>query len=283
MPPTSRHGYGITLHGSSYRPLLDKLGLDGWIFRVDSSSFRAHREKQKLLREGLDVQWGNVLERSFSPDTPPDVLPCVAFNGKLRVERTLFDSVYAPAMRSTNVIETTRGDIVLHVSVYEQREDSVSVGWIYSRLAKGPTDPLHKPNRPVSGATSIPDEFFQRGRGSQGARPTIPDVFDTEKLRLERVLHWLMRTVLVNQQELHALAEKGVFFIGDSIHAEPILGGEGSCNATTDGISLAECISTQGLDGIPAWYNSRYPEWENGIRKSNNAIAKMHDSQNVSL
>lgn len=89
-PPTPRHGYGITLHASSYRPLLEILNLDEGAFRrrisVDSSvqgsgninpklvahpgkvesatSFRAHRGKlERLLREGLNVQWEHSLEK----------------------------------------------------------------------------------------------------------------------------------------------------------------------------------------------------------------------------
>lgn len=87
-----------------------------------------------------------------------------------------------------------------------------------------------------------------------------------------------MRTVLVSHEELRAFAEKGVFFIGDSVHAEPILGGEGAGNAITDGIELAKCISTSGSSGILAWYDSRYSEWESGVRRSEKVIGEMHSS-----
>lgn len=337
MPSSPRHGYGITLHASSYRPLLDILGLDEWTFRrriavdgslggigniepnllvrpgkVDWSSFRAHRGKlEALLRQGLDVQWGNALEKveetssgitlclqnapklesvcvvgadgphsstrkSLSPNTPLRVLPYVAFNGRRQVERTIFDSIYAPAMRGSNVIETKQGDVVLNVSVNEQQRDTVSMGWIYSRPAKGPADPLHKPNRSVSGVTHIPEEFYEELEPLQELEQPFKEVFNAEKLRVERVLHWLMRTVLVSHQGLRALAEKGVFFMGDSVHAEPILGGEGAGNAITDGIQLAKCISTFGPIGIPAWYDSRYPEWESNVMKSEKGIGEMH-------
>lgn len=89
MPLVSRHCYGITLHASSYMPLLDVLGLDEFTFRhqravdgalgsngnieprsmvypgkVNPTSFRANREKfEKFLREGLDIQWGHSLEK----------------------------------------------------------------------------------------------------------------------------------------------------------------------------------------------------------------------------
>jgi 2-polyprenyl-6-methoxyphenol hydroxylase-like FAD-dependent oxidoreductase len=344
MPSTPRHGYGVTLHSSSYRSLLDVLGLDESTFRrrvavdgllggsgnidpkmvaypgqIESTSFRAHREKlERLLREGLDVQWEHALEKvvattsgatirlqsgqeletgcvvgvdgphsnvrkSLFPDTPLKVLPYVAFNGKRRVQRALFDSLYTPAMKKSNLIEMKQNDVFLTVSINEQQGDFVSVNWVYSRPAKGPQDPLHKPNRPVSGATDIPDEFFEEIEALQDLDQPFKEVFDAEKLKRERVLHWLMRTVLVSLQDLQRLAERAVFFMGDAVHAEPILGGEGANTAITDGLELAECIATSGVDGIPGWYNRRYPVWESSVRKSEDAIATMHGSQKATL
>ncbi|KAL7910949.1 hypothetical protein GGI35DRAFT_492486 [Trichoderma velutinum] len=337
MPSTSRHGYGVTLHAPSYLPLLDILGVDEFTFRrriavdgllggsgnieprsivsprkVDSTSFRAHRGKlENLLREGLDVQWENPLEKveeaasgvilymqngqklessyiigsdgphsntrkSLSPGTSFNALPYVAFNGKRRVKRALYDSLYAPAFNDSNVIEKKQGDVVLDVSVNEQLADAVSISWIFSRPARDSIDPLHRPNRPVSGATDIPKEFFDEIEKLHGLDQPFKDVFDIEKLKMERVLHWLMRTVLVSHQELCALANKGVFFMGDSVHAEPILGGEGANNAIIDGMELAKCISRFGQGGITTWYESRYPTWKDSISESEQAIALMH-------
>ncbi|KAL6697703.1 hypothetical protein J3F84DRAFT_369724 [Trichoderma pleuroticola] len=337
MPSTPRHSYGITLHAPAYLPLLNILGMDEFTFRrriavdglfggsgniepksivssgkVNSTSFRAHREKfEKLLREGLDVQWENSLEKveeapsgiilhmqngqklestcvvgadgphsntrkSLSPTTSFTILPYVAFNGKRRVKRALYDSLYAPAFNGSNVIEKKRGEVVLTVSVNEQQADAVSINWIFSRPARGSTDPLHRPNRPVSDATDIPKEFFDEIESLHGLDQPFKEVFDSEKLKMERVLHWLMRTVLVSRQELGALANKGVFFMGDSVHAEPILGGEGANNAIIDGMELAKCISKFGQGGIASWYESRYPAWKDGISESEQAIALMH-------
>ncbi|KAI9148368.1 FAD-dependent monooxygenase nscC [Paramyrothecium foliicola] len=344
MPATSRHSYGVTLHESSYKPLLDILGLDEWSFRrriavdgmlggsgvidpesvlqtkrLSSTSFRAHRGKlEKLLREGIDLRWGHDLEKveetstgmvlclqngqrlrsagiigvdgphsntrkSLSPDTPFNILPYVAFNGKRRVSRALFDSTYAPAMNGSNVLEFKHGDSILNISINEHNGDIVNVGWIYSRPARGSTDPLYRPNRPVSRATDIPDEFFTEVGALADLQQPFKEVFDPEKLREERVLHWLMRSVLVRQQELRRFADKGVFFMGDSVHAEPILGGEGANNAITDAVGLAKCISTSGLGGITSWYETRYPAWENSVRRSEDAIAKMHNERSSAL
>jgi 2-polyprenyl-6-methoxyphenol hydroxylase-like FAD-dependent oxidoreductase len=84
-----RHGYGISLHASTYRPLLNMLKMDEQTFRqnvavdaavggngsidpkklicprdVTSTSFRAHRERlEKLIRQGLDIKWETGMEK----------------------------------------------------------------------------------------------------------------------------------------------------------------------------------------------------------------------------
>jgi 2-polyprenyl-6-methoxyphenol hydroxylase-like FAD-dependent oxidoreductase len=85
MPSSPRHSYAITLHASSYQPLLKVLGMDEWTFKrhvavdrlmggsgaintkalahhhnLGPSSFRVHRETlERLLREGL-ISNGNT-------------------------------------------------------------------------------------------------------------------------------------------------------------------------------------------------------------------------------
>jgi 2-polyprenyl-6-methoxyphenol hydroxylase-like FAD-dependent oxidoreductase len=71
-----------------------------------------------------------------------------------------------------------------------------------------------------------------------------------------------MRTGLVNLQDLQALAQKGIFFIGDAIHAEPILGGEGANAAIVDGFELADCIASSGVAGISTWYEKQFSRWD---------------------
>lgn len=344
MPSTPRHSYGVTLHASSYRPLLKVLEIDEWTFKrriavdgaiggggkinpralvrpgdIDADSFRAHREKlERLLREGLNVQWEHALEKveegpsgmslhlnggqkvdssviigvdgphsntrkSLSPDTPLEVLPFVAFNGKRRVKKALWDSVYAPHMQDSTMIELKRGEVVMNIQVNEEMGDLVSISWVYSRPAHNGSDPLYRPNRPVSGATDIPDEFYDEIGALENLEQPYREVFDKEKLQMERVLSWLMRTVEVKLEELQELAKKGVFFMGDAVHAEPIIGGEGANAAIRDGVSLAECISTNGTEGIRAWYDAQYPGWEASIRKSEKAIAETHGDLKSSL
>lgn len=335
--PSTRHGYGITLYPSAYRPLLNILNMDERTFKqriavdgqvggfgaIDPKNlsqyegsatvpFRAHREKlEKLLRDGLDIRWENALEKvdieasgptlrfrggqsikqscvvgvdgphsnsrkSLLPNVNLDVLPYVAYNGNRRIKREIFQSLYSPAMEVSNVIETRINNALLHISINEDKGDLVSISWVYSRAAQGSNDPLYKPDRPVAGATDIPEEFYEE----IGALPILAqpyqDVFDEEKLRMEKVLSWLMRTVQVGLPELRSLAEKGVFFMGDSIHAQPILGGEGANAAIRDGVELAERIASQDGEAISDWYQEKHQTWANGIERSKRAIQQMH-------
>lgn len=277
-----------------------------------SLPFRAHREKlERLLRDGLDIRWENALEKleedqtglilhlqngqsvkqtcvigvdgphansrkSLLPDISLTVLPFVAFNGQRRINKDTFQALYSPAMQGLTVIETRSNDALLQISVNEDQRDLVSISWVYSRAARGADDPLYRPNRPISGATDIPKEFYQEIGALTNLEQPFQDVFDEEKMQIERVLSWLMRTVQVGLPELRGLAEKGIFFIGDSVHAQPILGGEGANTAIKDGVELAEHIANHGYHTISDWYQEVYQSWDDGVQRSKTAIQKMH-------
>jgi hypothetical protein len=53
------------------------------------------------------------------------------------------------------------------------------------------------------------------------------DVFDVKTLKRERLLHWLMRTVTVPIDELKELGRMNVVLLGDAVHVQPILAGDG--------------------------------------------------------
>jgi hypothetical protein len=65
-------------------------------------------------------------------------------------------------------------------SINEQTADLVSVSWIYSRPSRGAINPLHKPNRPISGATYIPEKFYQEVGALQNLEQPFKEVFDEE-------------------------------------------------------------------------------------------------------
>lgn len=336
-----RHGYGISLHASTYKPLLKMLNMDESTFRksvavdaavggngaidpkrlvcpreVTSTSFRAHRERlEKLIRQGLDIKWEHGLEKleqtpngttlylqnessiegqtcivgadgvhsltrkSILREAGLDVLPFVTFNGKRKVSRTTFDDVYAPALRGSNVIETHNNGAFLQVSVNDITTDQASVSWVYSRPAKGSSDRCFKPNRLLSDATKIPNEFYQEVTALEGLSPPFSEIFDADKMKEDRVLTWLMRTSNVDLPQLYQLASNGIFLMGDSAHSQAILGGEGANIAISDGLTLAEAIAAKQGETITNWYSKRFPAWEESLKTSKATIEDMHKEE----
>lgn len=284
---------------------------------LEPAAFRAHRGKfEELLREGLDVRWEHtvqtvtrnseggltldfangqtaasdlvigvegphsVIRKQFLPSANPDILPYVAFNGKRRVQRATFDELYAPAFENTTVLEVRNDRAVLNISINEATADQVSISWIYSRAVQGSSDALHKPNRPNAAAKDIPREFFDEVAALKNLSQPFADVFDAEKLRNERILHWLMRSLLISKAELQQLGDDGIWLIGDAAHAEQIIGGGGANAAIDDGVSLADSIAEQGTSDLKRWYNGRYSSWQEGQEKSHLCIAGIHGEQN---
>ncbi|KAJ4376780.1 hypothetical protein N0V86_006898 [Didymella sp. IMI 355093] len=287
---------------------------EGYGYRdLEPSSFRVHRGKfEDLLREGLDVKWEHTLQKieqgkgerltldftngqsvttdvvigvegphstvrkQFLPSVNPDILPYVAFNGKRRVPRDIFDNLYALAFQDTTVVEVRHEDTVLNISINEANQEKVSISWIYSRPARGSSDALHKPDRSNAAAKEIPQEFFTEVEGLTELSQPFTDVFDAGKLRQERILHWLMRSNLIQRSELQRLGQKGIMLIGDAAHAEQIIGGGGANGAIDDGMSLAKWIAEKGTVNTVDWYDERYASWQEGQQKSQASIAGIH-------
>ncbi|KAF2222340.1 hypothetical protein BDZ85DRAFT_219141, partial [Elsinoe ampelina] len=342
-----RHGYGITLHASTYKPLAKVLDLDATTLRqktaVDAAiggsgiidpkhlgqahkdSFRANRQKlELLLRQGLDIRWEHQLDHispspgsltlhfsntttltvphviasdgphsrarlSLLPSITPTVHPTVALNGKRRIPLPLYTALYAPLLTNKNILSLRTGPnnalLTIQVNDHDPDKETVSISWIYSRPAQGlRADPLHRPHRPSSGAEDIPGDFYEEIRDLGPLEGPFGDVFDAEKLGEERVLSWLMRTVEVPlREELKGAGERGVWFVGDAVHAEPILGGEGANAAIVDGVELGEWIAEYGVGEIGKWCEGRWEDWRRGVERSKRVLAEMHSVGKASL
>lgn len=279
------------------------------------SSFRANRDfLEQLLRnfgEGLDIQWGHTLDmaqtendhvalcfvqrpkaeakcaiavdgphshtrRSLLPTTKFNVLPIVAFHGTRTEHRRVFNELYQPGWIGTNVIELKQKNVLLTISIDEETQSLIKLSWVYSRPSFGLKDPLHKPNRPSSISKDIPEAFYHEIGALQDLEGAFKEIFDEEKLRKMPPLHWMMRALLVSLPELQELGKKGVFFIGDSVHVESIIGGHGANMAIKDAVDLAEVIAAEGPEGILKWYEKQHPIWRRGVEGSEKMVAIMH-------
>lgn len=70
--------------------------------------------------------------------------------------------------------------------------------------------------------------------------PLFAGSFDSEKVRRDRVVHWLMRSTIVQFGDIQGLADRAVRLIGDTAQRRAILGGEAANQVITDVIGLAE-------------------------------------------
>lgn len=229
--------------------------------------------------------------KSLLPNIEPEVHPFAVYSGKRYLDSNTYTSTYASAFKDGNMIvyePQQADDPRLEITVNDrQANGTVSISYIYSRPARNDdgVDRLHNPDRPQTDATKIPDEFYEEvDRFIRTRNPGTPfnECFNVDRLRSDRILHWLMRTVMVPKQEL-LLSLPDVVLIGDSVHAVPILGGEGANMAIVDAIRLAEAL---GLDSrsmqVKDFYEKSWSEWHNGVEASKKALVEMHQADNNS-
>jgi len=214
-----------------------------------------------------------------------EILPYAVFNGKYKVDGgQTFSREYGSALtREANLVSTTQNNkCALSVSINESNTDQVYVNWTFSRPALcNKHDPLHRPSRSLQDAKQIPEELFNEVRALSGLQPPFSAVFDPERMRNDRILHWLMRTTAVPLRDLQTLFnDSGVCLMGDAVHAEPILGGNGANAAIVDGVTLAEAIAGRANgSGVETWYTERYGVWKRGVEESVRAIRDMHHAE----
>ncbi|KAM0804720.1 hypothetical protein BDR22DRAFT_885394 [Usnea florida] len=264
-------------------------------------TFRCHHGRlEQFLREKQDIRWEQTIEdiettpqkvatasilkvrKSLAPDIQLEVLPFVVYNGQRKMSPDSFQNIMAPQMHGLTIIQCRQEDVVLQIAVNQYTATSVDLSYTYSRPARQ-NDPLHRPDRAVPGASDIPEEFYAELQELKDLGQAYGEMFDADKVRQDRVLHWLMRSTLGAEQEIRKLADRGVLLVGDAIHAMPILGGEGGNNAMKDGVDLAEHIAAHGPLGIKSFSSPRYDEWKKGVEESERRLADMHSPAKASL
>jgi 2-polyprenyl-6-methoxyphenol hydroxylase-like FAD-dependent oxidoreductase len=274
---------------------------------------RTHRGRvEGLLRESLDIRWGHVLEnvsssgakhvlkfkgkddirsdflvdtsgahspirRSLSPGVQHTILPYVVFRGTRHVDGSTFKELYKPKFEGGSIIEMRDGNTLLQISINDVRERGygVNISYIHSRRARQ-DDQLHRPERTLQASSDISELFFAEVSTLPELEQPFKDAFDGEKIRGDRILHWLMRDILVPLGDLKSLAEKGVIVIGDAAHATPILGGQGANSAIADAVELAEWILSQGFEDISGFYDNIYGEWGSAVKESEERLMLMN-------
>ena len=84
----------------------------------------------------------------------------------------------------------------------------MDISYIHSHPAHQ-DDQLHLPVRELQQAADISELFFAETPKLQELEGPIKDAFDGHKMRGDRILHWLMRDILIPSDDLKSLAERG--------------------------------------------------------------------------
>ncbi|KAF1836530.1 FAD/NAD(P)-binding domain-containing protein [Decorospora gaudefroyi] len=235
---------------------------------------KSHTASLVIGADGVHSTVRNVL----LPSASVEVLPYVAFNGQGTLTHRNFRRVNGTAMKDSMVIETRRRDALFSISINETRPKlPISVSWTYSRPARGPTDVAYRPDRPVEDAEKYVEMAVSEFGGFRDLERPFSNTFNASRVREDEVKHWLMRTTSAPLPALQdLLAKSGVCLMGDAVHAEPIIGGNGANAAIIDGLTLGEAIASGGQTGISKWYDDRYPVWKQGVEESRKNIARVH-------
>lgn len=277
------------------------------------SAFRCHRGRlESILRDGLDIRWEHslksvemslqgillhvenepmiesdtivgadgvhsLLRQSFIPSSHLHVLPYVVFNGRRKMTLEDYQRSLQPHMAGQTTLQALQGHVLFRVYINECTATDIHLGYTYSRPARA-NDPLHEPDRPTSAAENIPEEFYAELSRFKHEElgPVFADIFDREKVRQDRLLHWLMRSTIVPLGDIQDLADRRIWLIGDAAHAMPILGGEGANQVITDAIDLAKHISDISRSNKNEFLEQRHREWTRAVNESGRRLSEMH-------
>ena len=213
-------------------------------------SMRCHRGKlERFLREGQAIRWDHKVEdielstdgiaikcanaetslanmviatdgvhstvrRLLMPDVALKVLPYVIFYGKRVIDLTEYQTSIEAYMQGKTVIQSQHDDTHLQISIIEYGDENVHLSHTYSRLARA-EDPLHRPDRSTGEANQVPEAFYHEIDRLHDLGNAFAHVFNSQKMRTDRILHWLMRSSLGSLTEIEDLTERGVLLIGD--------------------------------------------------------------------
>ena len=278
-----------------------------------AETFRCHRGRlESILRKGLEIRWGQCLKsvqmipraislhvkngpmiacdtlvgadgvhslirKSFFPNCDLTVHPYVVFNGRRSITLENYQHGLQPYMAGQAIIQALYGNVLFRVYINGKTASAVHLGYTYSRPARV-NDPLHQADRPTAGADNIPGEIYTELSQYEEKQlgPGFAEIFNSEKVRQDRVLHWLMRSTTVRLEDVEDLADRGVWLIGDAAHPMPILGGEGANQVITDAIDLGEHLSDVSPSDKKKFHEKKHEEWRTAVHESEGRLVEMH-------
>lgn len=204
-----------------------------------------------------------------------EVLPYIVFNGKRRIKHSSLPSGLLDCFASPNGISHSQDGAVLSIKpdFWDADKQLVAISYTLSRPAGESDQPLLE--RSISDAETLAKQFVEEV-AALGQLPTPFDqVFNPNTMSEDRLLHWLMRSSLVEEKALEGIASnKGVVLLGDAAHAQPIPG-NGANLAIMDALALAQHIDRAGELDVSAFLASRSRDWFDGKRETERTLEEL--------
>jgi 2-polyprenyl-6-methoxyphenol hydroxylase-like FAD-dependent oxidoreductase len=333
-----RNNYGITLYNSTYRPLLECLGINEEEFKrqvaiqhpenhqpvSNGRRLRVNRAAlTRILRKDLDIQWEHKLS-DISTGTPSrsavftvgdqnetrdyslligadgahsatrslldlpksvfdlKVLPYIVFNGKRRIAYSNLPPGLLDSFTNPDGITHTQGDALLTIKAdfWDPEKQIVAVSYTLSRVAGEKDQPLL--DRNIRDSEKLATHFIEEVAALGETPEPFRQVFNPDTMSEDRLLHWLMRSSLLETKGAKELvASKGVLLLGDAAHTQQPLSGNGANLAIVDAIELAKHInSSGGIDDVAAYMDARVQAWVEGTRDAEQSLQNSHPSSN---
>jgi 2-polyprenyl-6-methoxyphenol hydroxylase-like FAD-dependent oxidoreductase len=204
-----------------------------------------------------------------------EVLPYIVFNGKRRMAYSKVPPGLLDCFSNPDGIQHTHNGVVLSIKAdfWNPNNQTVAVSYTLSRPATSEAD-RSLLRRNISDAETLAKRFIDEV-ASLGQLPAPSnEVFNTDTMSEDRLLHWLMRSSLVDKTAIKDTTLNTVL-LGDAAHAQPIPG-NGANLAIDDALELAKHISATGSVDIDAFLRARRQVWIDGKRENERALAELH-------
>jgi 2-polyprenyl-6-methoxyphenol hydroxylase-like FAD-dependent oxidoreductase len=178
--------------------------------------------------------------------------------------------------KSPDGIKHSQNGAVLSIKAdfWNPDKQIVAVSYTLSRAATKTDQPLL--DRNISDAETLAKQFVDEV-ASLGQLPAPFDgVFNPDTMSEDRLLHWLMRSSLANDNAIKDTAlDKGIVLLGDAAHAQPVPG-NGANLAINDALELAKHINSAGGVDISAFMKARSEVWADGKREQEQLLKDLH-------
>ncbi|GAB7333506.1 hypothetical protein MBLNU13_g05093t1 [Cladosporium sp. NU13] len=243
-------------------------------FQSDSES----RTSEFKLLIGADGVHSAVRSQLNLPKPAFDleVLPYIVFNGKRRMPYSDLPTGLLDCFNSPDGIKNSQDGVVLSIKAdfWNPDKQTVAVSYTLSRPAVQGDQPVL--DRSISDAETLAKQFVDEV-ASLGQLPAPFDgVFNPKTMSEDRLLHWLMRSSLTNNDAIKETAlDKGIILLGDSAHAQPVPG-NGANLAIDDALELAKHITVGGNVAIADFLQARSQAWVEGKRENERALEDLH-------